>query len=85
MVPIDMLRGHGNLIWSLETTHNGDTLISGSTDRTIKIWDISNRTLLFTLKGHGTRVNTLAVTQNDSHLISGDKYGNIKVWSLNDY
>lgn len=37
-----VLRGHSKTVWSLAITPDGGTLVSGSEDKTMKIWDLKS-------------------------------------------
>ena len=54
--------GHGGPVYSLAVLQNGD-LASGSSDQTIKIWDILTGSMKRTLTGHTNSVVSLAVLQ----------------------
>ena len=43
---------------------DGQTIISGSGDRTIKLWDVKTGNLLRTLIGHTGGIRTLAIDPN---------------------
>ncbi|GAP98886.1 WD40 repeat domain-containing protein [Leptolyngbya sp. NIES-2104] len=60
---------------------DGQTVISGSEDRTIKVWNIETGTILNTLSGHTDVVRSLALTA-DRTLISGSGDRTIKLWNL---
>lgn len=58
-------------------------LISGSADKTIRIWDLNNLNLLpKVLIAHDNIVTTLAVTNNGKYLVSGSADKTIKLWDL---
>jgi WD40 repeat protein len=61
-------------------TWNGK-LISGSDDRSIKIWDLNTGQELRTLNGHQDWINCITIW-NDK-LISGSDDAIIKIWDLN--
>jgi F-box and WD-40 domain protein CDC4 len=47
-------RGHTGGVWALSVV--GDVLLTGSTDRTLLVWDLWRGTLLGKLRGHGSTV-----------------------------
>ncbi len=47
---IRTLSGHSDLVQAIALTPDGKTVISGSRDKTIKIWDLATGTEKFTLK-----------------------------------
>ena len=64
----------------LLTLPNGN-LASGSWDRTVKIWDSNNGSLLFNLIGHENNVDALTALPHGI-LASGSYDKTIKIWSL---
>jgi len=72
---------HAGPIWVLKVTN--DLLLSGSSDKTIKVWDLSSMKLVATLEGHAGIVHCLAVQKGK--LMSGSDDKAIRVWDLNTY
>ncbi|MDZ8051700.1 MAG: protein kinase domain-containing protein [Aulosira sp. ZfuVER01] len=73
------LTGHSGSIYSLAFSVNGETLISGSADKSIKIWNLQTGALKNTLNLHSDEVNSVAISSDDQTLVSGSKDGNIKI------
>jgi WD40 repeat protein len=74
--------GHSSFVNSLVLSANGQTLISGSADQTIKIWDFNTGEELRTLTGHSSFVNRLALTPDGRLLISASADQMIKIWEI---
>ena len=55
--------------WCLVPT--AETLVSGSRDNTIKLWDVTTGQELRALKGHAGRVNSVALSPDGKILLSG--------------
>ena len=51
------LEGHGEEVWAVAVTPDGRRAVSGSDDRTLKVWDLEQGALLATLEGHSAGVN----------------------------
>ena len=73
------LNGHGSSVLSVAFDSN-NILASGSSDRTIKLWNKNTGHLLRTLIGHGSSVSSVAFDNNDI-LASGSLDWTIKLWS----
>lgn len=69
-------------IGALTFTPDGDTMISGSRDCTIKLWDMPTMEERRTLKGHSAWVRNLLVTQDGQVLISASDDGTVKMWDI---
>jgi len=76
------LTGHGDSVNALAVTPDSNRLISGSSDKTIKVWSLETAKELFTLIGHTDWVNDVAVTPNGKCVISASSDHTLKVWDL---
>ena len=69
------------LLW-LVPGSSDKILVSGSSDKTIKVWDIESGNQLFTLWGHQAPVLSVVVTPDGKRVISGSSDKTLKVWDL---
>ena len=79
------LKGHSGLfggINSIAFSPDGKTLASGSTDNTIKIWQMSSGKELRTLTGHSDQVCSVAFSPDGKTLASGSTDNTIKIWQV---
>jgi WD40 repeat protein len=74
------LEGHTSSVISVAWNHDGSKILSGSNDRTVKIWDGMTGELLNTLEGHSNSVFSVTWNHDDSRIASGSWDGIIKVW-----
>ncbi|MGB8982423.1 MAG: WD40 repeat domain-containing protein [Anaerolineales bacterium] len=76
------IEGHTDLVPALVMTPDSKQIVSGSWDKTIKIWDLSSGGLLHNIQGNSGAVYALAMTPDGQQVISGNKDGTVKVWDL---
>ncbi|NEQ65816.1 MAG: hypothetical protein F6K21_10000, partial [Symploca sp. SIO2D2] len=61
---------------------DGKTLVSGSKDKTINLWDVTTGELLYQQQAHTDSVLSLAISPDGQTLASGSADGTIKIWRL---
>ena len=65
------LKGHSNWVDSVAYSPDGQTVASGSNDKTIKLWNVKTGKLLQTFEGHSKWVNSVAYSPDGQTLASG--------------
>ncbi len=70
-------------IWVLAFSVDGKILASGSLDKTVKLWNTEDTTLLATLRGHQAWVTAIAFSDDGNIIASGDTNKVIKLWDVN--
>jgi eukaryotic-like serine/threonine-protein kinase len=77
------LKGHSNVVSSVAFLDGGRTLASGSSDRTVKLWDIARAGAdRDVFSGHSGSVHSLAFTREGKTLASGGSDGLIRLWDV---
>ena len=59
-------------------------LVSGSWDKTVRIWEVGTGRMLQTLSGYDHAVYSVALDPRGRWLASGSEDGTIKLWRLGD-
>lgn len=77
------LAGHSDWISALAITPDGKNIVSGSFDKTIKLWNLSTGQLIRTLSPHIKGVICIAISPDGKTLASAGWDETIKLWSLN--
>jgi hypothetical protein len=78
--PDKVLLKHTDVVSGLVYFPDSVRAASSSYDKTIKIWNIPEGTLLKTLEGHEGRVHSVAVSQDGRHIASGSADHTVRVW-----
>jgi WD40 repeat protein len=78
--------GHADVVNSIAFTPDGNALVSGSEDGTIKVWNVHTgqkiKTLLKQEKDNIYAVRSMALSPDGKLLASGLSGGNIELWDL---
>lgn len=76
------LVGHSSWIMAVAISADNQTLVSGSMDDTIRVWNLQTGELLQTLVGHTKVINCLAISPDGQTLVSGSDDHSIRFWNL---
>ncbi len=71
---------HADAITSVAFSPDGQRLSSGSSDKTVKIWDSATGKELLTLKGHAGSVTSVAFSPDGQRLASASVDRTVKIW-----
>jgi WD40 repeat protein len=78
--PLRVIRGHSSQINSVAFSPDGTRLVTGSEDKTIRVWDFATGEELHRFVGHTRPVNEVAFSP-DGHLVaSGSTDATARVW-----
>ena len=69
-------------MYSVAVFPDGKTVVSGSKDKTIKVWNLNTGQELRTLKMHQGYVNSVTISSDGQKIASGSYDKTIKVWNL---
>lgn len=80
----DIYTGHTSEIQYLVYSNSGKTLISGSTDTTIRVWDTATGEVLSTLVGLSDRTSKIAISADGTTIASSSfsDIGKIRMYNL---
>jgi pleiotropic regulator 1 len=77
-----VISGHLGWVRSVAVDPSNEWFVTGSADRTIKIWDMASGTLKLTLTGHINTLRGLAVSPRHPYLFSAAEDKMVKCWDL---
>ena len=79
---IATLGGLGSSISSVAFSSDGTKIASGSSDSTIRLWDLARGKELLELKGHESKVISVAFSPDGTKLASGSDDKSIRIWDI---
>ncbi|OAD62191.1 WD repeat-containing protein 48 [Eufriesea mexicana] len=81
-VTTSSLSGNKDSIYSLAMNQIGTIIVSGSTEKVLRVWDPRNCTKLMKLRGHMDNIKALVLNRDGTQCLSASSDGTIKLWSL---
>eukprot|EP00940_MAST-03C_sp_MAST-3C-sp2_P000703 g703.t1 len=78
------LEGHTNLVVCLDTTPCEKYVVTGSWDRTLILWKLSNGNRERSFVGHTNGVYAVVVTPSGDGIVSGSGDGTAILWNIHD-
>lgn len=76
------LQGHASSVRAL--SGHGNTVVSGSYDTTVRVWNVETGECRWVLTGHAQRVYSAVLDYKRNRCISGSMDWFVKVWSLDN-
>ena len=77
-----VLSEHISWVRSVAFSSDGRSLVSGSEDRTVKLWDMQTGGAIKTFCGHTDWVNSVAISVDCSRIVSGSSDDTICLWDI---
>jgi len=80
-VPHKMLKGHNHFVSDVVMSSDGQFALSGSWDKTLRLWDLSTSKTRGMFKGHTKDVLSVAFSADNRQIVSGSRDRTIKLWN----
>lgn len=81
-VTTSSLTGNKDSIYSLAMNPAGTVIVSGSTEKVLRVWDPRTCQKLMKLRGHSENVKALLVNKDGTQVLSASSDGTVRLWSL---
>jgi WD40 repeat protein len=75
-------RFENNSVNAVAITGDNKYVVSGSLDKTIRVWNLETGEQVHSLKGHIHPVNAVAITGDNKYVVSGSQDSTLGVWNL---
>ena len=70
----------GSDIYDVAFSPDGRRIVSGSNDRTVKVWDAATGDEVLTLRGHTGFIRVVGFSPDGHRIMSASEDGTVKVW-----
>lgn len=77
-----VLVGHNGWVRCLAIDPSNEFFASGSTDSTIRFWDMASGSLKLTLTGHVSSIRAMAISKMFTYLFSASEDKSVRCWDL---
>ncbi len=72
--------GHTNFVWGVAFSPDGGRIVSGSADRTVRVWDRHSQKELSRTRNPGQSVTAVAFCADGRRVLSGQSDGAVRLW-----
>jgi len=77
-----VLSGHTSYVYSQDFSSDGTLLVSGSHDKTVKLWDVQTGGVIKILSGHTSLVLAVSISADCTTIASGSNDKSIRLWGI---
>jgi WD40 repeat protein len=78
----NILNGHSDVVHSVAFSQDGRRVVSGSFDKTVRIWNVETGEEERKLEGHSHWVYSVAFSQDGRRVVSGSFDKTVRIWNV---
>ena len=75
------LKGHEGWVTTVAFSPDGNWIVSGSEDKTLRIWDSHTGKQIRVFEGHSAALSSVAISPNSKKIVSGSWDHTLKIWN----
>ena len=79
---VKRFEGHEGWVSSVAFNADGQHLVSGSRDNTVRLWSVATGREVKRFEGHEGWVSSVAFNADGQHLVSGSRDNTVRLWSV---
>ena len=80
---LDLLVGHTDVVNSVTFSLDGERIVSGSGDNTLRLWNANTGDPIRTFTGHADEVKSVALSPDGETIVSGSADNTVRLWDPN--
>ncbi|XP_068495651.1 uncharacterized protein [Phaseolus vulgaris] len=75
-------KGHKDSVYALATNESGTILVSGGTEKVVRVWDTRTGAKTLKLRGHTDNIRALLLDSTGRYCLSGSSDSMIRLWDI---
>ena len=76
------LRGHARQVTCVAFHPDGNRILSGDTDGSVRVWDLAGRRAIHAFERRGGIIRCVAISPDGRTMAAGDEAGRVRLWDL---